>query len=134
MAGSLFAVLVLIGVIINAGSPPTPTPASQHKPAAAASPSPSPSVTSRPAVIESSAAAATTPATTQPAQQATTTQPAQQPTTQAPVGCRPLTNAGKCYEPGEFCRTSDHEATGVAGDGKTIICENNDGWRWEPTG
>jgi hypothetical protein len=23
--------------------------------------------------------------------------------------------------------------TGVAGDGETITCEDNDGWRWEPT-
>jgi hypothetical protein len=22
--------------------------------------------------------------------------------------------------------------TGVAGDGETITCEDNDGWRWEP--
>jgi hypothetical protein len=22
--------------------------------------------------------------------------------------------------------------TGLAGDGETIICEDNDGWRWEP--
>jgi hypothetical protein len=46
--------------------------------------------------------------------------------------CHPLTDGGTCYEPGEFCRTSDHGVTGVAGDGKTIVCENNDGWRWEP--
>jgi hypothetical protein len=54
------------------------------------------------------------------------------PTTAAPVGCHPLTNAGKCYEPGEFCRVSDHGMTGVAGDGEAIKCEDNDGWRWEP--
>jgi hypothetical protein len=23
--------------------------------------------------------------------------------------------------------------TGTAGDGETITCEDNDGWRWEPT-
>jgi hypothetical protein len=27
---------------------------------------------------------------------------------------------------------SDHGVTGVAGDGKTIKCEDNEGWRWEP--
>ena len=48
VAASLFAVLVLIGVIANAASPPTPTPAGQHKPAGAASPSPSPSVYQQP--------------------------------------------------------------------------------------
>jgi hypothetical protein len=39
----------------------------------------------------------------------------------------------KCYEPGEYCRGSDHGASGVAGDGKAISCEDNDGWRWEPS-
>jgi hypothetical protein len=46
--------------------------------------------------------------------------------------CHPLTNSGTCYEPGEFCRASDHGAHGIAGDGKAIVCENKNGWRWEP--
>jgi hypothetical protein len=54
------------------------------------------------------------------------------PSSAAPASCDPLTNSGKCYEPGEFCRTSDHGASGVAGDGEPITCENNGGWRWEP--
>ena len=64
--------------------------------------------------------------------------PAPPPTTAAPppppapAGCHPLTDSGKCYEPGEFCRDSDHGVTGLAGDGETIRCEDNDGWRWEP--
>lgn len=49
-----------------------------------------------------------------------------------PPGCHPLSNEGTCYEPGEFCRDSDHGVTGRAGNGETIICEDNDGWRWEP--
>jgi hypothetical protein len=48
------------------------------------------------------------------------------------VSCYPLSNEGTCYEPGEFCRDDDHGMTGLAGDGKTIVCEDNDGWRWEP--
>jgi hypothetical protein len=47
-------------------------------------------------------------------------------------GCYPQTNGGNCYQAGEFCRKSDHGASGVAGDGESIVCENNDGWRWEP--
>jgi hypothetical protein len=43
-----------------------------------------------------------------------------------------MTNGGNCYEPGEYCRTSDRGASGVAGDGEKIICEDNNGWRWEP--
>ena len=54
------------------------------------------------------------------------------PPSPAPASCHPLTNGGKCYEPGEFCRDSDHGVTGLAGDGETIRCEDNDGWRWEP--
>jgi len=54
------------------------------------------------------------------------------PASAAPASCHPLTNGGNCYEPGEFCRSADHGASGVAGDGKAITCENNDGWRWEP--
>lgn len=56
--------------------------------------------------------------------------PVAQPSTAA--SCYPLSNEGTCYEPGEFCRDSDHGATGLAGDGKKIVCEDNDGWRWEP--
>jgi hypothetical protein len=62
-----------------------------------------------------------------------TTAPPPPPTTTAPASCYPLTDGGNCYEPGEFCRESDHGATGKAGDGETITCQDNDGWRWEPT-
>ncbi|WP_141659268.1 hypothetical protein [Mycobacterium europaeum] len=50
----------------------------------------------------------------------------------SPSNCYPLTKSGHCYEPGEFCRSSDHGASGTAGDGEQIACRNNDGWRWEP--
>ena len=59
-----------------------------------------------------------------------TTAPVAAPST--PSGCHPLSNEGTCYEPGEFCRHTDHGVSGVAGDGKPIVCEDNDGWRWEP--
>jgi hypothetical protein len=51
-----------------------------------------------------------------------TTAPAAAPTTSS--GCYPLTNGGNCYEPGEYCRNSDHGMSGVAGDGEKIICED----------
>lgn len=63
----------------------------------------------------------------------TTSPPLPPPTTAAPVSCTPLTDGGNCYEPGEFCRNDDHGVTGRAGDGETITCEDNNGWRWEPT-
>src|SRR5262249_17915478 len=52
--------------------------------------------------------------------------------TTPPPGCYPKTDSGNCYEPGEFCRTSDAGMRGVAGDGEAIICEDNNGLRWEP--
>lgn len=85
-------------------------------------------------------AASTAPATTQAAPPRTTaappvrasTTPIQATSAPPQAGCYPLTNGGNCYEPGEYCRSSDHGVTGVAGDGETIKCEYNNGWRWEP--
>ncbi len=54
------------------------------------------------------------------------------PAAAAPTGCYPLSDEDTCYEPGEFCRDSDAGMQGVAGDGQAIICEDNDGLRWEP--
>ena len=62
----------------------------------------------------------------------TPTTPTTPTPTPTPTGCYPLTSSGNCYEPGEYCPNADHGMTGVAGDGKTIICEDNNGWRWEP--
>ncbi len=50
----------------------------------------------------------------------------------APAGCYPKASSGNCYEPGEYCPYADAGQTGVAGDGEKIICENNNGLRWEP--
>ena len=51
----------------------------------------------------------------------------------APTACYPISDEGTCYEPGEYCRYDDESMTGLAGDGETITCEDNDGWRWEPS-
>lgn len=75
----------------------------------------------------------TTTTTAPPPSPPPTTLPPPPPTTAASASCHPLTDGGNCYEPGEYCRDSDHGASGVAGDGETITCEDNDGWRWEPT-
>ena len=48
------------------------------------------------------------------------------------AGCYPLSDEGTCYEPGQYCRDTDHGMSGVAGDGEQITCEDNNGWRWEP--
>jgi hypothetical protein len=79
--------------------------------------------------------AQTTPAAPPPVPAQTTpaaAPPPPPPASAAPVSCQPLTNGGNCYEPGEFCRNADHGASGVAGNGEAITCEDNDGWRWEP--
>lgn len=72
-----------------------------------------------------------------PAPQPSTAAPAPPPTT-APApppstggGCYPKTSGGNCYEPGEFCSSAEHGTHGVAGDGKAITCEDDNGyWRW----
>jgi hypothetical protein len=50
-----------------------------------------------------------------------------------PAGCYPLSNENTCYQPGERCRAADHGESGIAGDGTAITCQNNHGWRWEPS-
>ena len=52
-------------------------------------------------------------------------------TTAQQQNCYPLTDSGKCYEPGEYCRDDDHGVSGIDGDGDPIKCGDNDGWRWE---
>ena len=47
-------------------------------------------------------------------------------------GCYPTASSGNCYEPGEFCPHADAGMHGMAGDGEAIVCENNNGLRWEP--
>lgn len=51
-----------------------------------------------------------------------------------PAHCTPLTSSGHCYSAGEFCPAADHGMTGIAGNGEAIVCEDNNGWRWEPAG
>jgi hypothetical protein len=61
-----------------------------------------------------------------PAPKTTTAPPA------PPSGCYPTTSSGNCYEPGEFCPHADAGMSGIAGNGEAIICEDNNGLRWEP--
>jgi hypothetical protein len=76
------------------------------------------------------AAAPTQPTTPPPAAPPPPAPPS--PAPQPAATCYPISDEGTCYEPGEFCRDDDHGMTGLAGDGETIVCEDNDGWRWEP--
>jgi hypothetical protein len=90
----------------------------------------SPGGPATPAPTASRTPAPSTSSTAAPSPAPQTTAPAAAPATSS--GCYPRTDAGNCYEPGEYCRDSDHGVSGVAGDGESIVCEDNDGWRWEP--
>ena len=99
--------------------------AAQAGPACQAAAPPAPAQTTpAPAQSVPAAAPAAAPATTPAAAPAP-------PAATTPAACSPVSNEGTCYEPGEYCRDSDHGMSGVAGDGKSIACEDNDGWRWE---
>lgn len=103
---------------------PTATPTMTPTPTVAAPPAAAPSTK----VAAPPVPAKTTPAAPPPS---ASSAPAPAPSASA-AHCYPLSNAGHCYEPGEYCRTADHGMHGVAGDGEAIICEDNNGWRWEP--
>ena len=53
------------------------------------------------------------------------------PSPSSSAACHPTTSSGNCYEPGEFCPAADHGMDGVDGKGEAIVCEDNNGWRWE---
>ena len=142
----IFAFMALIIIIIVAANSGGSSPSGGT--AAALTTSASPTVTRVPSQHATRAAAAVEKTHPQPAQ--TTSAPAQAaappapaptthaavvapPASAAPASCHPLTSGGNCYEPGEKCRNSDHSASGLAGDGKAITCEDYDGWRWEPS-
>lgn len=73
-----------------------------------------------------------TPSRSSPTPTPSPTRNSAAPSPSSPAGCYPRTSAGNCYEPGEYCPDADHGMHGVAGDGEAIVCENNNGWRWEP--
>ena len=155
VAGAIFALLVIIGVAACAatkpasdvtpassatpiptaptpaaaartGAPPTTAPVAVPAPTHAITPAAKPKARPKtaPAVPPTAQAAAPAP----PAKPAPTAAPPPQPK----ASCYPLSDENTCYEPGEYCRDSDHGKSGLAGDGKAIICADNDGWRWEP--
>ena len=108
-------------------APRLPHTAAQAGPACAAATAAA-AASSSPAPAPPTETTPTETAPSPPAPVETTPPPA--PTT--PADCSPDSDEGTCYEPGEYCRDDDHGVSGVAGDGEAIICEDNDGWRWEP--
>ena len=48
------------------------------------------------------------------------------------TGCHPLSAAGNCYKPGQFCAAKHHGVSGIDAFGAAITCEQvGDRWRWE---
>ncbi len=131
-------VLIIVGIVNGGGKS---TPASSVSPIASASAlasavasPPATTTSASPAAAAAKAKAKSRRTTVRPATSAAakskkaappppspTTAPAAAPST--PTGCYPLTNGGKCYKPGEYCRNSDHGMSVVAGDGERITCE-----------
>jgi hypothetical protein len=140
--GAFVLLLIIVGVATGCGKA---TPVGNASPAVTATPTRTATRTPTPAAIVTKAktqptrtrtAAATTQAAVPPTTPPQTPAPAVAPAPPAPTtpaGCHPLTNGGNCYEPGEYCRNSDHGTSGVAGDREAITCEDNNGWRWEPS-
>ena len=140
--------LVFCGLVFVIGAAAKASSSSSSSSPVAATVSPTPKVpvvkvrstarqTPTAAPTSTTAAAPSTPvATTPAAQPAVPSAPARTtpapPPSSAPANCHPLSDEETCYEPGEYCRDDDHGVSGVAGDGEPIICEYNDGWRWEP--
>jgi hypothetical protein len=120
-------IVLLIIAISNCHGSATPSGSNSPIPSAGASGSLAGSPSGSPMGSPSGASVGSASALAPPS---STTAPAAAPST--PSGCYPLSDEGTCYEPGEYCRDSDHGASGVAGDGEHIVCEDNDGWRWEP--
>ena len=115
-----------LGPVAVRTSAPRPVAARATQPATQPPPAPA----NPPATAAPRSVAAAPP--TQPATQAPPPAPANPPAAAPAATCHPLTNGGNCYEPGEYCRNADHGARGVAGNGEAIVCNDNNGWRWEP--
>jgi hypothetical protein len=85
----------------------------------------------------STQAAAVTGATTaQPATPSAVAPPATTKTlltvATASTGCYPLSSAGNCYRPGQFCAAKHHGVSGIDAFGAAITCEQvGSDWRWE---
>lgn len=145
IAAGVIVLLLIIGVAIgaagNTGSTGSTSPTATGSPSASLAVKtaktlpiikPKTPKKKHTAAHASKAPAPSTSAPTTHAAAPATSAPPAPPSTKAAVSCYPLTNGGNCYEPGEYCRNSDHGVSGIAGDGEAIICEDNDGWRWEP--
>ncbi|MGR4879212.1 hypothetical protein ACIPUC_07255 [Streptomyces sp. LARHCF249] len=106
----------------SASPTPTPTPTLSPTPTAA----PTPTVDQK-----APSAAPVTPAATRPAPKPTTKAPTQAPTQSASAECEIVSNAGNCYNAGQFCRKADVGRSTHAANGRIIHCRDDGGQpRW----
>lgn len=57
--------------------------------------------------------------------------PTPSPVPSTSAACHPLDSKGNCYKAGEYCPNADHGMHGIAQNGEPIVCEDDNGWRWE---
>lgn len=118
--------------VATSSAPTMPTPTAMVTVTVTPTPHPSATPTHMPTPTHSAYVAPThTAAPTHHAYVAPTHIAAPAPTQAPAPSCYPQTSSGHCYEPGEFCPAKDQGMSGVAGDGKSITCEDNNGLRWE---
>lgn len=96
------------------------------------SPPPPPPTTTVPPTTTTVTVPPTTTTTTPPTVPPPTPPTSPPPTAAPAAGCSPTTSSGNCYSAGEYCPNADHGASGTTGNGEAIVCEDNNGWRWEP--
>ncbi|MGW0748690.1 hypothetical protein [Streptomyces sp. NPDC002587] len=105
----------------TASPTPTPTPPASPSPA----PPPSPTAAPSPSDIPDQKAPGTVPAPQRTTKAPTT------PAEPADTACEIVSNAGNCYNAGQFCRKADLGRSTHAGNGRLIYCRQDGGQpRW----
>lgn len=104
----------------TAAAPPAPSATSAPPTTAAPSPSTTPAATP---VAKTPTAAPTTRHTTKATPRPTTNPP--KTTKPAPAACEIVSNAGNCYNAGQFCRKADIGSSTHAGNGRMIYCRQD---------
>lgn len=109
----------------------TPSPTASPTPTPTPTALPSPSATTAAPDAKAPDAPAPTRAATQPAPKPTTKAPTTAPEEPAKADCEIVSNAGNCYNAGQYCRKADVGRSTHAGNGRMIHCRQDGGQpRW----
>ncbi|MET8539941.1 hypothetical protein ABZW03_04695 [Kitasatospora sp. NPDC004799] len=106
--------------------PPSPAARATEPASAAPTSTVAPAAPAAPAAPPAPAA----PATHEPAPASTPPAPQPTPTQHQAAGCT-TDSKGACIVRGRFCPSSAHGDTGTDAAGRTLTCEDKNGWRWE---